>query len=258
MSKRPVRMFSHTRTRLFWVLLAIPATPLDVEGQGERAQTAAEVHARAVAAQGGASALASHQSLHVQGRIEIAAQGLTGTVESWRRRPGLTRSRAEFAGVGTIESGYDGTVAWSKNPMLGSRVLEGAELAAVAQDAMWSDDPTAVRSRTLVGEEEFEGRTCVVLRLVMKSGDERTSYYDLATGLPAGAKVPRPTPQGEQIITVIVSDYRDVGGVKLPFRTAQRLGPVEQVLIAEHAEWDVNADLSVFELPADIRALVSK
>jgi hypothetical protein len=140
----------------------------------------------------------------------------------------------------------------------GPRLLEGAELASVAQDAMWSDDPTAVRSRTLVGEEEFDGRRCAVLRLVMKSGEERTSYYDLETGLPAGAKITRATAQGEQVITVVVSDYRDVGGVKLPFRTAQRVGPLEQVLIAEHAEWDVNAEPAVFELPPDIRALVSK
>ena len=255
MRKRSLNVASTTVWLVFVPLLATPVLPLDVEGQ---VRTAEEIYARAVAAQGGVPALASHRSLHVRGRIEIAAQGLSGTVESWRRRPGLTRSRVEFAGVGTVESGFDGTVGWTNNPMTGPRLLEGAELASVAQDAMWSDDPTAVRSRTLVGEEEFEGRTCDVLRLVMKSGDERTSYYDRETGLPAGAKITRPTPQGDQVITVTVSDFRDVGGVKLPFRTGQRVGPIEQVLIAEHAEWDVNAEPSVFELPAEIRALISK
>jgi hypothetical protein len=215
------------------------------------------VHARAVAAQGGAAAMAKHRSLHATGRIEIAAQGVSGTIESWRRRPGLTRSRAEFTGVGIVESGFDGTVAWSKNPFAGPRVLDGAERASAAQDAMWSDDPTAVQSRTLVGEEEFEGRTCMVLRLVMKSSEERTSYYDLATGLPAGAKLTRTSAQGDQTIIVVVSDYREVDGVKLPFRTVQRAGALEQVLTLERAEWDANADAAVFELPPDIRALVS-
>jgi hypothetical protein len=243
-----------SRTVLVMVGL-LAGLPLGAKAQ---AKTADEVWERALAAQGGREAMAKHRVMHIVGRLEIPAQGVAGELETWRRRPNFNRTRIAFGGLGTIESGFDGSVAWSMNPSTGPRVLEGDERATAEQDALWTDDPTLVRARTLVGDTTFEGKPCVALRVVTKSGEERTSCYDPATGMPMGSTFRRRTGGMDVVITVMVSDFRDVDGMKLAFRTVQRVGPLEQVIVLERAEFDTTVPPAVLELPAEIRALISK
>ncbi len=229
-----------------------------LRAQGTERPTADQVVERALTAAGGRAALGKRKSLHIVAAFEIPAQGITGTLETWRRRPSLFRSKLVIPMLGTIESGYDGKVGWSLNPSTGARVLDGADLASAEQDALWSDDPTATRSRTFVGDTTFDGRACWVLKVVVKSGEERTNYYDKETGLAAGSEFTRTTAAGAVPVTVVVSDYRDVGGIRLAFRNVQHLAGAEQVITVQQAEFDANAEAAVFELPKEIKALVAK
>jgi hypothetical protein len=61
------------------------------------------------------------------------------------------------------------------------------------------------------------GKETVVLRLRDDDGTSRTFYFDTATGLLRRQIVNRPTVLGPDPEQTDFEDYRDVGGVKVPF-----------------------------------------
>ena len=57
-------------------------------------------------------------------------------------------------------------------------------------------------------------------------------------------------------VTTVATDYRDFGGITLPAKVVQRMLGQEQQLVVDTVAYD-QVDPSVFELPGEIRALVS-
>ncbi len=53
-------------------------------------------------------------------------------------RPNKLLRKVEIPSVGHVESGYDGKVGWSIDPLAGPSLLTGRELSEIADDA-WFD-----------------------------------------------------------------------------------------------------------------------
>jgi hypothetical protein len=87
-----------------------------------------EILAKSVDAMGGADAVKAIKSIHGKGSLEISGANLTGTVEIFAARPAFSRVNASIGGVGDIQSGCDGTIAWSMDPMSGAALLTGKAL----------------------------------------------------------------------------------------------------------------------------------
>src|SRR5688572_33411000 len=109
------------RTLLLGALLATPAA-------AQQLPAAKDLHDKHVKAMGGTDVIKRHTMLHLTGNFEIPAQGLSGTLEIWGVAPDKMLSIQDIPGVGTIRSGYDGTVAWSINPMSGASLLTGKQV----------------------------------------------------------------------------------------------------------------------------------
>jgi hypothetical protein len=116
------------RMLLLGALLATPAA-------AQQLPAAKDLHDKHVKAMGGADVIKKHTMLHVTGNFEIPAQGLGGTLEIWGIAPDKMVSVQDIPGVGTIKSGYDGTVAWSINPMTGASLLTGKQVDQLKQQA---------------------------------------------------------------------------------------------------------------------------
>ena len=89
---------------------------------------------RFVAAVGGADAILKHRSRRVMGTFSVPAQGLSGELEVLAAAPDRQVVRIKLAGIGDIQQGFDGRVAWTIDPMTGPRVLEGAALEQARAD----------------------------------------------------------------------------------------------------------------------------
>jgi hypothetical protein len=106
-----------------------------------------------------------------------------------------------------------------------------------------------------VGQRDFEGKTCYEVKVTTKWDEEYTEYYDIETGLLAGSVRSQESPMGAIVATNVVVEYQDFGGIMVPIKAVQRAMGIESVVTITSIEYDV-VDESVFELPADIQALL--
>jgi hypothetical protein len=219
-----------------------------------------ELLAKHVAAMGGREAMEKHTSLHMTGTFSMAAMGIEGPVHMYRAKPALLLQQITLGSFGEMTTGFDGTTAWSINPMAGASVLSGEQATQMKQQADWlSDFPDPAKYATIetVGLEDFEGRKCYKVKLVRADDkSEATQFFDAETGLAAGMVRTMDNPQmGKIEITVVMSDYKDQGGVKMPGKITQRTPQGDVVLTFTSYEWD-KVEAKTFDLPDAVKSMV--
>jgi hypothetical protein len=229
-----------------------------VRAQQSPLPTGREVVSRGLAAIGGEAAYRALTSMRAYGRFEIAAQGISGDLELLSARPNKLRYRVTIAGIGRIESGYDGSIGWTVSPIAGPELLSGPQLADAADDA-WFDatlhESPHVGQLTVVGRKPFDGHDAYAVAVVLASGRRQTEYFDVGTGLQIGSEGPHATPQGEVATVNVLRDYRPFGAVLQPTTIIQRALGFEQVVTITSCEYNAVPD-TAFEPPAAIRALL--
>jgi len=200
-----------------------------------------------------------HSSLHTTGTFSMAAMGIEGPVHVYRAKPALFLQQITIGSFGEAVTGFDGTTAWSIAPMQGASVMTGDMAAQIKQQAdFFSDFPDASRYTTIetVSSEDFEGRKCYKVKMVRAEGGESFQYFDAETGLAAGMIRTIDNPQmGKMDVTIVMSDYKDQGGVKMPSKITQKTPQGDVVLTFSGYEWD-KVDLTVFALPDAVKAMV--
>lgn len=219
---------------------------------------ASQIIERFVRAVGGREALLGHKSRRQVGTFSLPAQGVTGDLEMLAAAPDLVRIRVTIAGIGEIEQGFDGRVAWLVNPMMGPMVLDGRARAHLQMDADFYEELHAPERFSTVETLEratFDGVPAYAVRLTRRSGEVDVEYFAIDSGLLVGTVARRVTPMGEVETTTVLSDYREFGGVKLPMRIVQRAMGIEQVLTIARVEFDT-LDRAAFAPPPAIAALV--
>lgn len=222
------------------------------------APTAKEVIARHVAAIGGEAAFKVVKSIRARGTFSMIAQGVAGEFELLQARPNKMLLRVTVPGFGRIESGYDGKVGWSIDPVSGPTLMTGRQLAETADDSFFDGPlhgPEHVKEMAVVGTEVFDSRKAVKVKVVFASGNEQTEFFDVETGLQIGFEGPRDTPMGVVPTTGIFRAFQKVQGLQMPTTLVQRALGIEQTLHISSYEFDV-VPPEVFDLPPAIKALI--
>jgi len=212
--------------------------------------SAAEVLAKSKAAAGGA-AWDAVQTIHGKGKLSTS--GLEGTGESF---DDLEHGRFldRFAlGPMTGAQGYDGKVVWSVDTSKQVREESGGDARLGAVDeayrrrlAYWYPERARAAMQMRVAEEG--GRRFFVLAVAPEGGRPFDLWIDASTYL-----VDRFVEKmAMETRTTFLSDYRAVGGVKMPFRSRSTNGEAKYDQLAEVAEVELNAplDASLFAMPA--------
>ena len=221
---------------------------------------AKDLIAKFVAATNSAAVMAKHQSVRTKGRFELPAAGVSGDLEISQARPNKTVMRINVSSIGQIEQGFDGTTAWSINPMQGPRLMTGRELDAVREESSFgasSRQGPNVASATTIEKTEMNGESCYKVKMVWKSGRETFDCYSAASGLLIASMGKQESPMGTIEVTNLISDYKDFGGQKIATRLTQQVMGNEQVLIINTVDYDA-AEPTAFDMPAAIKALVDK
>jgi hypothetical protein len=209
---------------------------------------------------GGEAAIRKHTSRRFRGTFEIPAQGMKGDLSVTAMAPDLMTVVVTLPGLGELRRGYDGKVAWSIDPAIGPRLLEGREADEFKHSADFYDDlheASKFTSITVVGKVPFEGQECYEVRLVRHSGFEYTEYFSVDTGLIVGGKLKASSQMGEVPVTTVSGGYKAFDGVLVPTVTKQRMMGLEQVVTVTSVSFEP-IDASEFALPAAIAALVSQ
>jgi hypothetical protein len=209
---------------------------------------------------GGAAAFAKLKSAVMTGTVEMAGHNITGPISLYQQN-GKSYTAIELPGIGKVEEGFDGDVAWESNALQGARIKGGEERAAAARASRismldsWRDIYTAA---TNVGSEDVAGKPAWKVEMTPKEGKPETLYFDKASGLLVRSTQTLATAMGEIPVESELSDYRTVDGVKTPFTMTQKA--MSQVMVMHFEKVTYNADIPAdrFALPASVKALAAR
>jgi hypothetical protein len=152
-----------------------------------------------------------------------------------RTHEGHFREETTNAAFGTLVQAWDGMIGWQRNDRLGSGFIAPADLGnLIQQDNILA--PLFVgkmyRKSRLLGPAVAAGRPCTVVGMTAGDRLEERWYFDDGTGRLVLAKRPDARHPGEWV-TVEFSDFRQVGGLVIPYRIKTSEQGVSSILARE-------------------------
>ena len=214
------------------------------------APTADEVIQKYVSALGGADAIRKISSRVEKGMILVG--GNQTPIEVFTKAPNK-RVTVTHSGNGDSFTAFDGNAGWMGSTGRPAREMSPAESGASSLDAEFA---LALRLKEIFPQirrtrpDQIGGVTCDSL---IASGPWRPTvrlYFDQSSGLLVRMVRYAETPAGRNPTQIDYADYRDVDGVKIPFRwTLSRVNGRFTIQIAE-ATSNVPIDDAKFAIPA--------
>ncbi len=221
----------HGQTRPVAVPSIGPAQPAAARPQGAREAlpTAAQVLDHYIEALGGKTALAAVRSRVSRGTLlqvkaldpstaKVVNRGEEASLEIVQPASGqLTTTIAAPSGktVKTVD-GATGTVetAAGRKPLDPLSLQKLADEADLHPELAWRERADKMR---VVGKDQIAGKDVYVVRGATADGRRQTLYFDVQSGLLARRLILYPLVIGATPEQIDYSDYRDAGGVKVPF-----------------------------------------
>jgi outer membrane lipoprotein-sorting protein len=226
------------------------------------AQTADEIVKKAIDARGGIEKIKAVQSERITARL-TSGQGLEAAVILELKRPNKLHSEITVEGQKIIRV-YDGkSEGWSINPFAENKDVQpmSADDLKEAPDESDMDGPLVdYKSKgtqvQLVGKEDLDGKPVYRLKLANKNGDVRSYLLDASSFLTVKWEGIRKIEGKEFPWESSLSDYREIQGMKFPFKIEQSSPGTEfkQGLAIEKIEIDPKIDESHFAKPASPEA----
>jgi len=247
-----IRSRAFASASLAFVLAATPARL--------GAESVDEILSRHVEARGGRQKIQELTSVRMTGTIAFGP-GQPAPFSLQMRRPNKMRTEFVFQGMTGIQA-FDGERAWAVLPMAGKTEAEYLPAEAAREAAEQADiegplvDAAAKGHKVeLMGHEKVDGRDCVKLMVTLESGTVRYVYLDAVTFLEVKGEGRRMAGGDEVMLETYYRDYRDVGGLKLPFliEAGPAKRPEKQKIVLDRIELNVLLRGSEFERPAPRR-----
>jgi hypothetical protein len=217
------------------------------------ARPVAAILADAVKAMGGEAAFNAHTTKRMKVEIIFDRMGITGSGEELATKANKMLMTTDLPGIGTLREGSNGKIFWAEDPINGRRVLSGAEAEQMRLAASWCPELQATQIfKTIEVKNEIgpAGAPLECLVMTPKEGPAITSCYDASTHLQVLQKGTHATPQGETPFLSVVKDWRDVGGIKMPWALDTQEGPLTFTLRVTDVKYDEPMADKLFELPA--------
>jgi hypothetical protein len=220
------------------------------------AQGVDQIVAKNIAARGGLAALQGIRSLRMTGTVSIGPSTEAALVMEFKR-PVMVRQEFTASG-GTGVAAFDGTVAWQILPGPGKPVPErmsAEDQKEMEEQADVEGDLVDWRAKgsqmELLGREAVAGVDTWKLRLTLKSGAVRTLWIDAVTFLEIQSESKRKSAGKEIEFVSTTSDYRDVSGLRVPFRmeTRPKWAQTGQKIVLRTVDVNVPIEDSRFRMP---------
>jgi len=239
------------------LLLAAAGTLLAAD-ELPKAETILDKYVQATG--GKAAYLKVHNEIST-GSMELAANGIKGHITVYRAEPELSYTELDIEGVGKIQEGSDGKIAWSLSALQGPRLKEGDEKASTLRDAKfqgelnWRDNYKQAKT---VGVEQVDGKDCYKVELTPNEGSPVTRFYDKESGLLVKTAMTVSTPMGEIAAESVASDYRKEGDILVPHKMVQKAAGQEMTFTIESVKYNSEIPKDRFATPDEIKALMKK
>ena len=233
--------------------LATPLFPADLP-------TGESLLQRCVEREGGATALARAENAIMTGTVELVGHNMSGPLAMYQQGEKAYTS-IDLPGIGKIEEGFDGTVAWENNLLQGPRIKDGEELEAVkraARVSMFSNWKDYYKSAVTAGAENVDGKPAWKIDMTPTQGGVEEFYFDRDSGLLVKMTQTLPTALGDIPVEITFGDYRIVQGVQTPFIMTQKAMSQNMAMHIDKVTYDAKLPANRFDLPAEVKAIADK
>ncbi len=215
---------------------------------------AEDVLTQSVEAMGGAAAFDAIKSSYTESKAEIKAQGITVVTYSWTKGDNFY-SEADLAGMGKQQMWKKGDEIWSKDPVFGFRKLDGKEAA----QARWSAEGPMLAANwneyfdkaETTGRVDGDDGSLVEVELSSEDGQSVVMQFDEKTHLLIGMTLEQLSPMGATPMHTVMSDFREVAGIMVPFKTVAEVQMTTMETTTEKFEVNVEIPDSKFEPPKE-------
>jgi outer membrane lipoprotein-sorting protein len=231
-------------------------------GAPASAQTADEIIDKAIAASGGRAALGKLTSRTTAGTITVSTPGgdIAGTIEVVNAAPNKMRTlitldlSAMGAGAMTIDQRFDGTSGYATNSMQGDTPITTSQLDTW-RNAIFPTPLLDYKERgtkiELKGKEKVGDTEAYSLVMTPAKGPSSQMWLDATTYLPIKMVATVETAEvGVVEQTTTVSDFREIDGVKIPFKLTGSSAIQTFTVVVTKVENNVKVDPSLFVKPA--------
>jgi hypothetical protein len=239
---------------------AAALVPLVAAGTARAQLPAAQAILTKYAAAVNGNAFVAAKAVTTKGTMSMPAAGLNAQFQMTQLAPNQMQMVTTIPGMGEVQVGFDGTTGWAMDPMQGPRVLSGAELDQMRDEADRRAnvrDPAMFTAVTTVADTTMNSERCYLVKLNWKSGRESYDCYSALTGLLIASKSVQNTAMGDIPVVTTLSDYKKFGDVMVPTRTVQQLMGQEQILTVTSVEFGDGAGV-VIAPPDAVKALIKK
>ena len=214
---------------------------------------------RYVQVTGGKQAYEKRKTEIAHGTLEYTALGIKGTITRWAADPDKYYAALEIQGLGNVEMGVNGGVAWENSAILGPRIKNGVERAEAIREGNMN---STLNWRKLypkvenAGIETIDGEECYKIVMTPSEGQPIVGYYQKKSGLQVKMTTVSSTQMGDIPVELIASDYKDFGGILEPAKVVQKAGPQEFTITLDRVEVNPAIPPERFDLPSAVRQLV--
>jgi hypothetical protein len=241
--------------------LALLAASLPLLGADEALPSVQTVIDHWIAATGGRAAWEARHNLVEHATLDLAKQGLKGSLTIYEAAPDKYLGITDLPGVGEIASGSNGEVAWESTALQGPRIKQGAEKADAFRDGAFNPalnwQKLYVKGET-AGLETVEGHDCYKIVLTPKEGKPLVEFYDKTSGLLVKTMTAFNSQMGEITAEILYGDYQKDGAILAPHRMVNRAAQQEFVIQIQSIETNADLPKDRFDLPPEVQALLNK
>jgi hypothetical protein len=181
-----------------------------------------QVISKYVTAVGGQSAIEKQKTRVLKG-TQTGANGASSPVEIYQAAPDKFLAVMHGSGAGDFTTGYDGTAGWMQGPR-GKQEMSGDQLELFRRAAAFSL-PLRITDLypklRLMGQDKIGDRPVYIVGSQLSDKLQARLYFDVETGLLLRVVTLNDTIIGRIPQQTDYEDYRDVDGVKVPFRVKQ-------------------------------------
>jgi hypothetical protein len=216
--------------------------------------------AKCIQSEGGAKVVERAQTGMMTGTVEIVGHNISGPLEMYQDGD-KSYTEINLPGIGKVQEGFDGHVAWEMNLLQGARVKDGEELAAAKRESHlsvlsnWKD---YYKSAVTQGAEDVGGKPA--WNVVMTPVEGHTIehfYFDRASGLLVKMTQTLPTAMGDVPVEMDLGDYRVVDGIQTPFLVTQVAMGQNMAMHIGKVVYNAKIPAGKFDLPAEVKALLA-
>ena len=240
------------------IVKGVLLTSFVLMGAAASAQTADDIIEKSIAAAGGRAALAKVTSRATTGTITLTTPGgdLAGTLAILNQAPNKMHTvitldlSAMGGGMMTIDQRFDGTNASATNSMQGETPVTSGQVDTW-RNAIFPSPFLDYKERgtkiELTGKEKIEGRDAYVLLMTPAKGSATRMWVDATTFQPVKSVATIETAEAGPVEqTLVVSDFRDVDGIKVPFRLVGSSAIQTFTIVVTKVEHNVKVDPARF------------